>query len=898
MVLNPPGLNVIFRSYYRFGIIFFLLILAGCSVEKNTSMSRNFHNLISRYNIYFNGKESFKKGIKKLERNYKDDFSGLLPVFLYGDESVAQSVTPEMDRAIEKASKVITLHSITAKPDYKGKELSDREQTFYDQDEYNNWVDNSYLLMGKAQFIKHEFNTALQTLKYANESALDDDVKYEAWIWMARTYNEQGAYREAQRLLTILEEDAEFPSNLLFDRHTTQADFFLKQYQYASSIPYLERALNLARSKKYKARLNFIIAQCYEELGETTQAYRYYKKVVKLNPTYEMAFNARINQAESFDVTVENASEIRKILRKMLRDEKNTEYQDQIYYAYGQVSLKEGKEADAIDYFKRSAAVSISNNNQKAVSYLSIADLYFNNDQYLPAQAYYDSAVRLINNDYPDYDMITTKSRSLTRLVGHVTTVQREDSLQIVAAMNPEQQQALINDLIQQAREEERQREENQNLASYNPSSYYETERQIRQELSRSGNWYFYNQAVLGFGRTEFKQRWGDRPLEDNWRRQNKSVSEMNLNQIRDGEQGFTPGDSASAEIDAFSPAFYLKNLPVNDSLMAISNEKIEEALFNMGVVYAEELQDYEKAIEAFESLISRFPETRHLLSAYRFLYDLYSTSGNTTLADKYKDRIINAFPESEFAQILSDPDYVRKRNQEEQEIYRIYESTYQRFLARQYSQTINDCDSAINQYKDHELIPKFRLLRAYAIAESTNNIREYKAALEEVIENAPDGVEKQRASELIAYYREEIPEIRIEDEQKESLEIYVESMAQPHIVIIVSANQGMDFNQLIFNIINFNLDIYPQSEFSTSQKDWDEQNTITMVTGTGDGLAALRYMEQMLQNEGVQEELSKNTSTAFVISTSNFETLNEHKSISVYLKFYEKYYINQEVPE
>ena len=83
-----------------------------------------------------------------MERTFQDDFSAILPVFKYGDENMARSVAPEMDRAIEKATKVITLHSITAKPDFKGKELSDREQDFYDQDEYNNWVDDSYLLMG------------------------------------------------------------------------------------------------------------------------------------------------------------------------------------------------------------------------------------------------------------------------------------------------------------------------------------------------------------------------------------------------------------------------------------------------------------------------------------------------------------------------------------------------------------------------------------------------------------------------------------------------------------------------------------------------------------------------------------------------------------------------------
>jgi hypothetical protein len=478
--------------------------------------------------------------------------------------------------------------------------------------------------------------------------------------------------------------------------------------------------------------------------------------------------------------------------------------------------------------------------------------------------------------------------------VGYSNTVQREDSLQRVASMDPADQQVLINELIQEAREEERRREESQTNLSYNPSSYYETERQIRQELSRSGNWYFYNQAVLGFGRTEFRQRWGDRPLEDHWRRQNKSVSEMNLNEIRAGEEGFDTGDSASVEMDQFSQAYYLRDLPVNDSLVAISNEKIEDALFNMGVVYADDLEDYEKAEEAFEALISRFPETEHGLSAYRYLYDLYDKSGNIPLSEKYKNRIISEYPRSEFAQILGDPDYLRKRNLEEQEIYRLYEATYEAFLSRQYLRVIEVCENAIIAYEDHELIPKFMLLRAYAIAESSNDLRDYKAALEEVVEHAQEGPEKDRASELIAYYREEVPEIRMEDEQRESVELYAPAVNEPHIVMIVTGNQGMDFNQLIFNIINFNLDAFPQSDFSTSQKNWDEKHTVTMVGGTGNGPAAQQYLEKLLDDPNIIDELSKNTYQAFVISNSNFEILDAHKSISVYLRFYENQYLNE----
>ncbi len=857
-------------------------------------MSRNYHNVVSRYNIYFNGKESFKRGIKKIDRAYKDDYSEILHVFTFSNINFTSLATTDMDRAITKASKVITLHSITAKPDFKGKELSDREQAFYDREEYNNWVHPSYLMMGKARFYKHDYFLALKTFKYVNENAPESDIRFESMIWIARIYNEQSEYREAIKLLQFLDEDPDFPKGLRFDLSATYADHYLKQEAFKQAIPHLEQALSHAAGKKNKTRITYILAQACEKTGEMQNAYRNYKKCVNMNPPYEMAFNARINQAESFDVTRENVDEIKKILRKMLRDEKNTEYQDQIYYAYGQISLKEQNKSEAIDYFKKSAGISISNPKQKAVSYLSIADLHFIDNQYAPAQAYYDSAVRFLNNQYPGYEIIAAKSRSLNRLVENINTVQREDSLLRIAGLDDNQRTAFIDELIRDAREAERINLENQREGTYNPSSYYESERQIRQELSRTGKWYFYNPSVLSFGRAEFKSRWGDRVLEDNWRRANKSLSEMNIDQIIAGENGVQDSVPEVNMKDQFSREYYLKNLPLTASQVTVSNKKIENAQFNTGMVYFEELKDYERSREAFEILINRFPKSSHLLSSYYYLYNIGNKTGNTALAQKYRILIISEFPESDFAKILSDPDFRRKRYAQEMQIFRIYESVYNLYLSGNYKVVIAQCDSAVQQYPNHELKPKFQLLRAYAIGRISRDVREFKTALEKIVNDASGGEEKQKAAELIAYFRDENPDIKAEDQQKESLEIYKERPDEPHVVVIHTPISGMDFNQIIFNIINFNLDHYPQSEFSTSRKGWDGSSSLTTVLGTGNAKAAKDYLNALLLDEAIISELSKGNYSAFIISESNLILLKEQKSIPVYLRFYEKYYLNK----
>lgn len=867
------------------------IIVSRCSVEKNTGSTRAFHNLISRYNIYFNGKEAYKKGIRKGDKAFVDDFSATLPIFKYADENVARTISPEMDKAINKSTKVISLHSITAKPNYDNKKnLTEKEEEFYSQNEFNNWVDDSYLLMAKAQFHKLDYFISLKTLKYVTEEAADLDVIYEALIWTVRVYNEEGSYGYSKEILVSLEEDPDLPKDLHTDFYSTYADYYLKREMYDEAIPVLEKLLDIEKKKKNKTRYTYILAQANENLGNMNEAYKLYAKVVKMKPTYDMTFNARINQAESFDVTVENVSEIKKILRKMLRDDKNTDYLDQIYYAYGNIALKENKQEDAIQYFKQSAQASISNNKQKGISYLTIADLYFKDENYYRAQPYYDSAMIVLDQSYPGYVVIEIKKESLNRLVQNINTVQIEDSLQRMAAMGPADRLNYIDEVIVQVKAEDEKQRENQEMNQYNLSNQYETDQRVNQELSKAGNWYFYNPAVVGLGRNEFRQRWGNRQLEDNWRRKNKSISEANMEEIVKGEEGFDAENGKTTVEDKYSREFYLKDLPLTDSLIQESNTRIETSMFKIGQIYLDELKDDSKATGSFEALILRFPGTSYSLAAYYYLYELSNKNGNQEKSNFYKNKIITNYPESEFAKMLSDPDYLRKRNELEREDYLLYEDLYKKYLIEQYDYVMVECERFISAKPDHDLSPKYRLLKAYALAK-VSSIRDFKEALNDVVENSPDGQEKDRAKELIAFYNEEIPELKEEEEVKISVEIYKVTENEEHIVVFAIEDTSVDANQLMFNIINYNLDNYSQAEFSTNLQDVDDMVSMISIRGVGKKNETTEYLIKILEDKSITDVTTGKKISTFVISESNLGVFLENKSVSVYLKFYGKNY-------
>lgn len=867
-----------------------IVFFSGCSPEKNTSSTRVYHNLTSHYNIYFNGEQSFFKGIEKIENSFQNNYSQILSVFNYVDADLASQVKPQMDRAIRKATKVITLHSIKVKPEIDKENLSNKEKEFLEQPEYNIWVDDSYLLMGKAQFYKHDFKAAQYTFKHIIKEALDEDIRIQGNIWLARTFCETDNFNEALKVLTVLAANDTIPDKFIGDVSNTYGDFYLKQRNFEMTVPHLTKALEYASDKKKKTRYSFILAQIQQELGNFENASELYKKVIKMNPPYEMAFNAKINLAGAYDVSMGNSSEIVKELMKMLKDDKNIDYHDQIYYALGSVSMKEEKIGEAIELYKQSVAGSISNTNQKGLSYLSLADIYFERKDYKFSQAYYDSAVTTLNKSYPGYKSIAVKTGNLTRLVDNILIVEREDSLQMVAQMSESEQKLLINNIIQKVKEEERSQREAGTTDQYNLGQFYEDQRRFENTLDRSGKWYFYNPEALAFGRTEFRKKWGDRKLGDSWRRKNKNVISFDLEAIsQEGSDSITTGKIGID--DKKSVDFYMKDIPSNDSLMMLSHARIAEALYKVGRIYQTDMDNLVKATEAYEELNSRYPEGDDYLSSLYHLYELYLQQSHYEKSNYYKNLIIDKYPDSEYAQFLSDPDFYKKLKEKKDVIKRFYENTYILYKEGKYNSVLDNCDKVLIDEKDHELAPKFALLRAMAIGNIADEAA-FKKALVELNKTYPQSEEKNRADELIAYLNKTYTVLKQEEEKQIAKEIYFVKEDQEHLFMLALESGGTDINRIIFDIINFNLDNFVNTTFRTEGELLDDGLQIISVRSFENKTTASEYYRLINSNADVFKSIEGMEYSFFVISLDNFKTFKQNKSASTYLKFFEENYL------
>jgi TolA-binding protein len=865
------------------------LILAGCSVEKNTDASRFYNSMTARYNIYFNGYENYKAGLANIARNHRDDYAEMINVFEYSDPSTISLCSSDMERALQKASKLIALKSITARPDIKeSSQLSNREKALLEMKEYNEWVDDSYLLIGKARFYKHEFNDASSLFDYCIINANDPDIKKEAAIWQARISNETVKYNESLRMLTELEVDENTPKALRSMYYTTLADLYVKQKRYSDAIEPLVTAIDLVSGKRTKYRLTFLLAQLYAKTNNGPMATENFQKVIRMRPPYDVEFYARINIAGVFDVSSMDPAKMKKELEKMLRDTKNVDFQDQIYYALGNMAMKEGKEEEALEYYHKSATVISQNQNQRGRSFLALATYYYAKPDFLKSGMYYDSTVYFLDPAFPEYKDIQEKSQNLNALVSQLLIIQREDSLQKIARMNESQRNAVIASMIAQVTREETERKATDYTDRYNIGQFYENERRSQGTIDQEGKWYFYNQSAMAFGRTEFRRRWGDRKLEDNWRRANKTrVSVAQFGNTE--EQGQEHKDTTAAVSNNKKPEFYLKDLPLNDSLMAISDEKVSMAMLNAGRAYSERLLDKERATQTFELLITRYPASDLVPEA---LYDLYriNRESNGARSEVYRQRLLQQFPESEYAKILSDPAYYEKKMAEMKMAEKTYSEAYAAYSEERYNDAVSLCINGMQKYPQDQLAPKFQLLHAYSIARTADE-RSFKAALSTLIKTWPNTIESKKAEEIIAFLNQKSPELKVEEDKAIAAELYKKDTTANHVFVLIITDPAFNINQANFDVISYNIDNYTNKNYRTEGSLVTNKYIMISVSGFTTYTQALDYYRKFSPEKNIRNSSGKNMMT-FIITLENLKILNKDINPARYQLFFRDNYL------
>lgn len=856
-----------------------LTTLAACSTKKNTFTRRVYHNLTAHYNAYFNGKEAYNEAVAELGKRNKDNFARVIPVFQYGTKEEAQSQSALFDRAIEKGSKVIAKHSIYIK-----------------RVEYVRWIDDAYLLIGKSYLYKQEYDMAVQAFNFIRERYKGNPIVNDALLYQVRTYSQMGRFSEAEGLLAQV--DKKITKNKA-SRHVEKhfplvmADYHLQQGNYGNSVEFLEQAVRLNKNKKVRMRTSFVLAQVYERLGNLGKATEYYRKVLDYNPVYEMEFACKINMAKCFDASEGDSRDIKKLLARMLKDEKNKDFLDQIYYALAEVYQKENNRPATLENLKLSARSSTTNNYQKGISYLKLGDLYYQEAEYRPAQMFYDSAVMALPKDFPNLSTIEAKKNTLTELVKNMNVVDLEDSLQRMGRMPYAQRLETIDRIIRDLEKEE-QRKRQEEIDRQNALANLQ-QMGFQNPQSATGKWYFENPQTIAFGITEFNKKWGNRKLEDLWRLSNKVAIDFS----DEGQEGAAVDSAAldSTGIEVFNPKdrnAYLKVIPATPEAFAKSDRKIIEALYNIGVIYKDGLMDYEKSEEAFATLFNRFPDNEKKLPAYYYLYRIYTEQENTAQAEKYKNLIISQYPSSDYAKIIADPNYYEKQDSikglEEKEYGRVY-AAYQ---AGDYAGVIQASDQALHSFSDKALLPRFAYLRAISIGK-TRGDSALKQPLQELIAAYPSSPVTPMAQSLLNYlqYGTSItPEANENQPVSAITSPYVFDPQAFHFYIAVLDAVKVKINEVKSLFSDHNMAMFKLDKLTVNSMYLN--NTLQMITVNrfDNKDKAMDYMNSVKNNVPLMSKLSGANMQHFVISASNYTTFYKLKDVAQYLDFFEKNYL------
>lgn len=825
----------------------------SCSTKKNTFTRRVYHNTTARYNGYFNAKEIVKANELKLREQHKDDFSELIPLFIYPDEAYAKSIFPDMDKVISKCSEVIDRHSLYVR-----------------KEEHNKWIDDAYFLIGKARFYKQEYFIAAEVFEYVAKAFKKKPIKYNALIWLARTYMELNELDKAESYLNIIEEEGNIPSIYRSDYNAVYADFYIRKNQHSEAVEKLTNAVKWAKKRPTKLRYNYVLAQLWLKQKDYTQSSQYFTEVIKLRPKYDMMFNAKINRALSYDVTTSD-SDVKKMLHKMVRDVKYEEFLDQVYYALADIAFKENKEDEGIEYLKKSTAASVNNNKQKALSYLRLGELYYEKPDYINAQTYYDSCLVFLPKDHQRYDVLFERNKALKNLVDAINTVTLEDSL-LRMADDKQFRKKAIRQLVKKAQEEEE--EKNKQLANEN------NELNVAGGGSSTSSWYFYNATTLQFGFDDFRKNWGDRPLEDNWRRSNKqSVADF------DDEQSDSDSTTTNNVVvnEKTNPEYYLQFIPSTDEEKRASHNNIIESLYTMGNVYREDFENYSKATEAFEDLINRYDTCRYKLPSWYNLYRIGLLTDNDEQKQRYKKKILNNYPESEYARIISDPSYNKVTRENRKRVDNYYSIVYELFDDRKYEKVLIRCKKAKAIFADNHISDKFDLLAALSTGH-VNTRDSFKLALEDVVAKHPKTESGEEAKRLLKMINDDI-----KPEPSPTKTTYYHDPKTTFLFVMVMPSKEKKMNNYRADIADFCAKYYSEKNYKVGSIILDKKRQLITVKSFKDFNEAMDFYKSFGFNKDNLNEVNQQSFENFIISEANFKLFYKKKDVAEYLSFFAK---------
>ena len=904
------------------------LLLTSCSTKNNTAQSRFWQSFTARYNTYYNGSEAFIEGNLEKENGNKDNYTELIPLYPVANKQSRDLGKSLYDRAIEKAEKTIKMHSIKKRPEWnKSRRKTARDIEWLSRREYNPFMWHAWLLLGKSQFQQGKFEEAAATFSYMSRLyQTQPAINGIARAWQAKSYTELDWLYDAEDVITKQQRDT-IHYRAVKDWDYTLANYYVRSQRYQEALPYLRKVIKHEKRRKQKAREWFLLGQIQSLLGQKQEAYKSFKHVVRLNPPYELEFNARIAQTEVMPAT--DAKHKISKLRRMARSDNNKEYLDQVFYAMGNVYLTQRDTTHAIEAYEEGCKKATRSGIEKGVLLLTLGNLYWEKEKYADAQRCYGEAIGLLDKERPDYKQLSERSQILDELAPHTSAVELQDSLQRLALM-PEAQRnkvidKIIEDLIKKEKEERRaqeeeeaekklQQEEAKNGAAGNRNRNMPT---TPTTTTQSGLWYFYNPQAVNQGKQVFQRQWGKRENQDNWQRINQTVVSLAQEETEvpdsleniDNPENTVPSDSIagqseepadSAANDPHKREYYLAQIPFTAEQKAESDNLIKDGLFHAGIIFKDKLDNLRLSEKNLHRLTTQYADYEHNDEALYHLFLLFSRQGRTTEADNCLAMLKRDYPKSNWTILLSDPNFAENQRFGVHIEDSIYAATYEAFKENRHAEVLANSTLSEQRFPLGQHRPKFLFVEGLSQLNEGNS-QACIESMKKVVEQYPQSEVSEMAGMIIRGVQQgrtlhggkfDIGDVwsrRSIDMSNDSTRTDTLSIERNANYIFLLAYQpdSINQNQLLYEMAKYNFSNFLVRNFDIAI-DQDENGLVRMlVSGFLNYDEARQYARQLYSDKSMATLLRPCRS--LIVSEKNLRLLGTNYSYRDYEEFFEK---------
>jgi tetratricopeptide (TPR) repeat protein len=874
-------------------------LLPSCSQEKRTWTSLAWHNTLAHYNGYFLAREKMKEYEAEQLLAFKDNYNRVLEVFPFPPPGSGSSANSAMEEVIKKASIPVQRHK------------------------NSKWVDDSYLLIGKARFYKEDWENAIQTFKYINTKFTDADVKHSAVIWLLITYTRMGDISNAKSVIAYLKKETLSKQNLK-EGALAFAWYYQKRKDYAKMLDYLSMAVELSPRSREKGRLSFALGQLNQKFNKDAEAETAYRTVLKCWPSFDLEFNARMNLAQV--VAVSDERQLKKIRKRFIRMTKDLKYEDnldKIYHTMGLFEIKQNDMKLGITHLRTALKKAKAGSRQKPYTFLKLAELHYSPlRNYVWAKNYYDSTVLGLDTTEDNYKAIVKRQKVLGEFVKHYVTIQTEDSLQGLAKMDSNSLKKLIEqkvkdeqskaeDAERQARKLARQQAAGGSDLMDNSAFGNLSGGQNTAAAAGGGTWYFSNPIAVANGRTDFRKKWGDRKLEDNWRRSNKQ-SEFSDADSQDSaavkkDDGANPDDKAVAGDKAAKAdkekenkpdpeqmkKGFMKNIPISPEQLAESNRRLQEALFEIGKIYDQKLDEPELAIASLERDVKDFPAYEKVPEALYNLCLLYRRKKDNANFERCKSKLTSEFPESVFAKLIVNPNYLQENKQKNEIIGELYRVAYEQYKSSMFIEASNGIASIRKSYPKSDYEDKLAILSALITARTVDiptYIKELKAFQNDFpksplrdfaslcIQNAEKGKGPQVSDSSVAAVPKEVT--------------FNEDLQKKHYFLALIPSLDVPEAQIQAAFSDFNGKFYPGEGLQVTTLPFgDNKHVLLKVQEIPTKIRALYYLKKVQESGPFKKEFKQFKPVFLLATQENMQSLYKSKDLKAYAVFFAKHY-------